>query len=369
MQRKPLDVLICFDTTASMNEAIVAVRKCVTEFVPWLHTLNPCLRIALISHGDYCDGPRMMSVTDFTADAAPIIEAVRTAPRTHGGDLPECYEAVYSRARSLSWRSDADKLMFQFSDATPHALSEIPRPYPALDWKVELSGLAALGVKAYAVQCLESVSRRSPACRAYYEEIAARTGGMRFSLENWPDVPGTIGLCVTHSQGPEVHAQYVSDLQERGQYSGGLAAVSMSLNTGARSRGGLKGVEAGRFRVMQIPAGVTYTTPAGAHKPGCKIEEFVAAQRLEFEPGDGYYQWTKPERSIGKEKQVIVESLATHEFFEGDKARKLAGLPAGADASRAAPPSHGAYRYYIQSTSFNRVLLPGTYFLYKARAA
>lgn len=54
----------------------------------------------------------------------------------------------------------------------------------------------------------------------------------------------------------------------------------------------------------------------------------------------------------------------TGNFFTGNAARKLAGIPIGVSA-KVSPEDLRQYVVFIQSTSVNRKLLAGTKFLYE----
>ena len=82
-----------------------------------------------------------------------------------------------------------------------------------------------------------------------------------------------------------------------------------------------------------------------------------------FKVGRGFYQWTKNEE-VQKRKEIVLQDRATGEFFSGDRARQLAGLPIGA-RTMARPPAMERWVAYVQSTSANRKLMGGTTFLYE----
>jgi len=101
--RKTIDLVFSYDTTGSMSAAIGQVRRGVAETVKYLFKQIPELRIGIITHGDYCDGDKVITMLDLTDDQNAICEFIKTAPNTGGGDEDECYEFVLNRARTLSW--------------------------------------------------------------------------------------------------------------------------------------------------------------------------------------------------------------------------------------------------------------------------
>jgi hypothetical protein len=90
-----------------------------------------------------------------------------------------------------------------------------------------------------------------------------------------------------------------------------------------------------------------------------QIRTFVEAQGYHYSAGMAYYQLTKRE-TIQARKQIIVIEKATDKAYEGKEARHLIGLPDGREV-RVSPDDNPKYDVYVQSTSVNRKLVPGTY--------
>lgn len=87
------------------------------------------------------------------------------------------------------------------------------------------------------------------------------------------------------------------------------------------------------------------------------IAEFVAKAGRTFTVGTCYYQLNKSEEIHGH-KKIIVRNRATEELFEGDRVRDLIGLPRV--TRRVSPKFNEDYDLFVQSTSVNRKLIPGT---------
>ena len=62
----------------------------------------------------------------------------------------------------------------------------------------------------------------------------------------------------------------------------------------------------------------------------------------------------------------MLQKKTTGELFEGNAARKIAGITSANEAKKVAPAELKEYRAFIQSTSYNRKLVAGTGFLYEA---
>lgn len=88
------------------------------------------------------------------------------------------------------------------------------------------------------------------------------------------------------------------------------------------------------------------------------IRETAYKQGHPYVLGHGYYQLTKTE-TIQPGKEVAVREKATGKVFTGRSARDLLGLPELMTV-RVKPDHNPLYDVFVQSTSVNRVLLPGT---------
>jgi hypothetical protein len=93
------EIVFSFDTTGSMSGCIAQVRARVQEVIQRLLSDIEGLRIAVVAHGDYCDGNNVIHWRDFTKNTDELCDFVNNAPNTGGGDWPECYELVLNRVR------------------------------------------------------------------------------------------------------------------------------------------------------------------------------------------------------------------------------------------------------------------------------
>jgi hypothetical protein len=103
----------------------------------------------------------------------------------------------------------------------------------------------------------------------------------------------------------------------------------------------------------------SYTlNPVGGEK--VRINEFVEKIAGSYTPSLAYYEMTQRVRIQGYKKiAILVEK--DDEVYMGDAAREIVGLPTdGSTDVRVSPGSHPGYRIFIQSTSFNRNLLPNS---------
>ena len=94
----------------------------------------------------------------------------------------------------------------------------------------------------------------------------------------------------------------------------------------------------------------------------CSIKEFVTRNSLLFSAGRGFYEFTKPE-IISAKKEVVLVDRDTGDMFTGQEACELVG--AGRGGGRVKPADLARWRVFVQSTSYNRVLVADTGFLYE----
>lgn len=88
-----------------------------------------------------------------------------------------------------------------------------------------------------------------------------------------------------------------------------------------------------------------------------QIRDLVEANSMHYRLGAAYYQLNKTE-TIQARKEIAVVEKATGNVFVGSHARDIVGLP---DYETRVKPTHNPlYDVFVQSTSVNRKLVPGT---------
>lgn len=96
------------------------------------------------------------------------------------------------------------------------------------------------------------------------------------------------------------------------------------------------------------------------------IKKFIENHDLRYKAGCAFYELTKPEH-IAENKSMIVEELATKRMITGASVRTILGIPSSSAAAKRFmldPAVRTEYRIFVESTSYNRVLAPGTHVLY-----
>jgi hypothetical protein len=285
MGRETIDLAFSFDTTGSMYPCLTQVRKDVASTVKYLFQEIPNIRIAVITHGDYCDGKNVINMLDFTSNEKVICDFIQKAPATNGGDGDECYEFVLNQARTLSWTSGKNKAMVLIADAEPHAVgyhwehdhSKINK----LDWKNEAGLLVEAGISIYPVQALGFRGRSS-----FYPELARISKTVKLDLEQFSEIRDIL-VAISMSRGGKI-TDFETILQKRGdvaynvwktvdQLSG--RAVRSRLESRYTRDMGLAPVEPSRFQMMDVPR-------------DCDIMSFVKNNGLIFKKGRGFYEFT-----------------------------------------------------------------------------
>jgi len=147
------EIAFCFDTTGSMRPCIQQVRDEIEAVCEQMTEDIEGLKVAMIAHGDYCDGDNVIDILELTDDKEKIFKFIRETPNTHGGDAPECYELALHVAQTLGWSEAPGKALVMIGDATPHPV-DYPGNTQNLDWKEEAKKLNEMGIKIFPLECL-----------------------------------------------------------------------------------------------------------------------------------------------------------------------------------------------------------------------
>jgi hypothetical protein len=343
-----VEVVFSFDTTGSMYPCLTQVRRKIKSTVTRLADEIPGIRIGIIAHGDYCDegSTYVTKALDLSTDTDAICQFVEKVGPTGGGDAPECYELVLHEAQSLSWSPGASKAFVLIGDDLPHPPARTPRK---LNWRTEVDKLAKMDIPVYGVQALN----RAHATK-FYKELAEKSGGFHLGLDQFAAITDMVlAICYKQSSDERLQ-QYEREVVKQGRMNRGLNRVFDTMlrrePAPLSTEVDLHAVLPGRFQVLEV------------EKDG-PIKDFVQENGLAFKVGRGFYEFTKTETIQGN-KEIILMDRASGDFFEGEKARELLGLPSG-ETARIRPTSLEKYAVFVQSTSANRKLVGKTRFLYE----
>jgi hypothetical protein len=115
---KPLDLVLCLDTTGSMKDDIDAIRKALIPMLRKRLSGFSGFRIGMVLYKDYFDEylTRKIAFTDDFSRFQTVLNGIQ--PRG-GRDIPEAvYEALYA-GTSFPWEAES-RLIILIGDAPPH---------------------------------------------------------------------------------------------------------------------------------------------------------------------------------------------------------------------------------------------------------
>jgi hypothetical protein len=357
---KNIECVVSFDTTGSMYPCITQVRRDVKSFANTLFDDIPGFKMGVIAHGDYCDkgSSYVYKQQDITPSRLAVTDFISNCGNTGGGDSPECYELVLHKARSLKWTAEKYKALILIGDDVPHGPHE-NQNYLHLDWRNELKCLLEMGVKVYGVQALNRGHATS-----FYNEVAKITGGFRLTLSQFSEMPDIIKAICYQQAGDEQLKTFEQRVKDSGRMNRNMqfnfsTLYGRTIEEAVRDSDKIYGKKSklstfdGRFQVLEVLF-------------DCSIQDFVNENGLAFSPGRGFYEFTKSVE-VQPYKEVIVQDKLSGDIFQGNEARRLAGIPVGGGNVQCYPSREfkTRYRAFIQSTSYNRKLLGGTKFLYE----
>ncbi len=371
-----IDVAITFDTTGSMYPCLTQVRRVVSQLCKTLFKDIPDLRLAVIAHGDYCDAgrPYVTQIFDFSKNVNSIVDFVNQVKPTHGGDSPECYELVLHQARTkLTWKSGRSKIIVMIGDDVPHG-PEYKQNTLKIDWRNELGLLLEAGINVYGVHAMPGIRSHS---KSFYTEIARKTGGFYLTLDPFSSVTDLIMAICYKQESPEKFMSFAKSVKSSGRMTKSMGDSFRTLSVGIEidadefrvtvdapkrysyMEDGLRPVPSGRFQVIDVDEEMT-------------IQNFVKAQGLAFQKGRGFYELVrhgKKKYKVQQYKEIILMDRESGDFFNGSEVRGILGLQPQIEGKGAvenlAPRALDKYRVFIQSTSYTRVLVPGSSLLYE----
>lgn len=361
-----IDVVFSFDTTGSMSTCVEMVRKYVKELVERLFTELKNIRIGLICHNDYDHGSMLYTHIDLTDSASDLVAFVnKGAGKSYGGiSWSEAYEYVLREAQKLSWRPGAARALVMIGDATPHEPSDYQNK-EKIDWRKECDALKALKIPVYSVQCLWDGASDS---LLFWSQLAKRTDGYHLFLDQFSFVRDMIIAICLQQASEDAVLGFEQELKNR---AGGvlthsarrlfdsllkrvsdLSAVNASDYDLDGNGDDLKPCPPSKYQILDVDKQMS-------------IKAFVQENGLQFKTGRGFYQFTKPEQ-ISAKKQIVLQKKTTGELFEGNSARRIAGITSANATHKVAPSDIPDYYAFVQSTSYNRNLVAGSLFLYEA---
>ncbi|MFM9169025.1 MAG: hypothetical protein ACKOTD_02600, partial [Phycisphaerales bacterium] len=109
--RKPVDLGVAIDCTASMSGELGAAQSGIDDLMRFVNAATAGMRVAVVGFRDRGDEFQLRS-WDFTADAEEARTRLWKLSAEGGGDEPELvYEAMKLAYGSFSWRTQAQQVM------------------------------------------------------------------------------------------------------------------------------------------------------------------------------------------------------------------------------------------------------------------
>ncbi len=374
------DLVFSFDTTGSMYPCLTEVRRNIKNISEKLFKEIPNLRLAIIAHGDYCDGDDKIKILDFTSDVNMIKQFIHDAPATGGGDYPECYELVLQESRKLSWRMEAKmKSLIMIGDAPPHEKNENPTK---IDWLEETEKLRNRNIQVFSVQCLNSGCREA---FQFYSTISRMTNGYHLFLDQFSYIKDMIqAICFRQYNNAQLQ-NFESEVQKRDGGMNNALRLMFDTMLGRKTREQVEDEMRPERYLSRYTSRRSSSEPRAPRTTSmdeselrpclptrfqsftvdedCGIKEFCSKMGIEFHTGCGFYEFIKAE-TISYKKEIVLMEKETGNLYEGDVARNIARLTDSTDR-KIKPTDLDKYNVFVQSTSSNRKLLKNQKFLYE----
>jgi hypothetical protein len=188
--KAPVDILILFDRTGSMQEVISTTASAAAGIVSDIQKDAPNTRFAVASVCDYSplftpsqDTRTWLLHSDFTLDASTVAKASGEITLSDGGDIPEAYSRGFYEAAALAWRPEAKKIIIFFGDATDHPVDpgrdETLGTADDLTMSSVLTQLKAQGISVIAIH-----TRNDAEVIQQFNTISQATQGTTVPLDN-----------------------------------------------------------------------------------------------------------------------------------------------------------------------------------------
>ncbi len=375
---KGADIVFTFDTTGSMYPCLTQVRRSIRNTVIRLFNDIPNLRIGIIAHGDYCDknSTYVTKILNLTNDDLKIVDFIMNVGPTGGGDSPECYELVLNKARTkLQWQAGREKILVMIGDDVPHNVGyRYNYVNNTIDWRNELGLILESDIHVYGIHCMPGVRRHS---EAFYREIARKTEGYYITLDQFASITDLImGICYRQMGIGRLEA-FEDEIKKSGRSSRNIEQSFRTLSGRDPIREdthyGIPSNFSMDATLVPVPAGRFQIIPIDEHPDpkAMEIRHFIERQGIMFKPGRGFYELVKPVE-VQQYKEIILVNRRTGDIFNGSQVRVMLGLSPqrfditkGGEIERLKPVAFEKYKVFIQSTSYNRKLIPGTCLMYE----
>jgi hypothetical protein len=215
----PVDVLLVFDRTGSMDKMIQAAAKSALGIVGDLQAQATDIRFGVASFADYqplfsthpSDSPWTQEA-GFSTDPIAIQQAIAGIDKGNGGDGPESYSRALYEAQFVSWRDGARKLIVLFGDSVDHEVD--PGRDGLLGTTDDLRMPPVVQqLTANKIQVVGIFARSLPAVSEMFRAISKGTGGKALPLESASETSSLLKAAILDSLRPVVNISAHGPLQ------------------------------------------------------------------------------------------------------------------------------------------------------------
>jgi hypothetical protein len=162
---KSLDLVLCLDTTASMEPYFDDIRKNLGPMLRERVSGFAHFRIGVVLYKDYWPDEYITKNYPYTSDISVIEGIVKSAVVYGGGDIPEAeVEALYAAATDFDWNADK-RLIILLTDAPPH-----PDPRGKILFQDVVRETDAKGIEMDTVTVPQTISPPNPDHPAFENE-------------------------------------------------------------------------------------------------------------------------------------------------------------------------------------------------------
>lgn len=138
-----LDLVICLDTTGSMEACMPSVKKQLTPIVREKVAKFKSFRVGIVLYKDYWPEEYITRKVPFTSNLDQFNRYVQSLNPYGGGDVPEAVdEALYAAATEFDWKAQK-RLIILVGDAPPHP---IPRGKIGLESVIEAASARSIQI-------------------------------------------------------------------------------------------------------------------------------------------------------------------------------------------------------------------------------
>ena len=168
-QRPRLDLVFMVDATGSMGDEIAKLKSAMRAMSQQISQLpgQPDICYGLVAYRDRGDA-FITRTHDLTDDLGAFQQMLARVHAAGGGDTPEALnEALHEVVHTLSWRTDAARMVVLVADAPPHL------DYGGPQYDVDMQAALAKGIKLFAV----GASGLDPVGEYIFRQMAQYTAG------------------------------------------------------------------------------------------------------------------------------------------------------------------------------------------------